>query len=490
MADEKGLFQVRLDKRRLLEEKGINPYPTRFDRDRSAADVIDSFEELSGEETVVSLAGRLMTVRRMGKASFAHLQDRSGRIQLYVKRDVVGADVYNDVWKKLEPGDLVGVRGVPFRTKSGEISVDVRSLDVLAKSLRPLPEKWHGLTNKETRYRQRYVDLIVNPDVIEVFRKRAALVRSIRTFLDGRGFLEVETPVLQPLYGGASARPFVTHHNTLDMKLYLRIADELYLKRLIVGGCEKVYEIAKDFRNEGIDRTHNPEFTQLELYEAYSDYRDMMKLLEEMLRTAAVDVNGTTEVTFAGRTADLGKEWDVLSFPDALSERIGKDALSIDAEELRAFCLKKGIETADGASRGAMMDDLFEKMVEPSIERPTFVTDHPKEISPLAKERSDRPGLAERFEPYLFGMEVGNAFSELNDPLEQRARFEAQRLLRGAESEEAHPIDEDFLRALEYGMPPTGGMGVGIDRIAMILTDQPSIRDVLLFPQLRPEAME
>lgn len=489
MAEEKALFQVRLDKRLALEEKGVNPYPTRFDRRHTAADVAERFDEWneSGEE--LSLAGRLMTVRRMGKASFAHLQDRSGRVQLYFRKDVVGEEAY-DTWKKLEPGDLVGVRGVPLLTKTGEKSIEVRSFEVLAKSLRPLPEKWHGLTNKETRYRQRYVDLIVNPDVAEVFARRAALVRSIRSFLDGRGFLEVETPVLQPIYGGASARPFITHHNALDMRLYLRIADELYLKRLIVGGLEKVYEIGKDFRNEGIDRTHNPEFTQLELYQAYTDYRGMMELFAEMLRTAAKDLHGGTEITFGGRTADLGEPWKELSFVDALSERLGADVMTLGEGPLRAACAERGLETPGDASRGAMMNDLFEALVEPSIEDPTFVTDYPKEISPLAKESPSRPGVVERFEPFLFGMEVGNAFSELNDPIDQRARFEAQQSLRGAEREEAQQVDEDYLRALEYGMPPTGGLGMGIDRISMIFADQPSIRDVLLFPQLRPEGTE
>ncbi|MFH1681139.1 MAG: lysine--tRNA ligase [Candidatus Eisenbacteria bacterium] len=489
MTEEKALFQVRLEKRRSLEESGVRPYPTRFDRDRLASEIEERFGELEKEKTPVAVAGRLMTIRRMGKASFAHLRDRSGDVQLYLRKDILGEEAY-DTWKKLEAGDLLGARGVVFRTKSGEVSVEVRSFEVLAKSLRPLPEKWHGLTNKETRYRQRYVDLIVNPEVQEAFRKRAAVVRSIRSFLDGRGFLEVETPILQPLYGGASARPFVTHHNALNLKLYLRIADELYLKRLIIGGLEKVYEIGKDFRNEGIDRTHNPEFTQLELYEAYSDFRDMMRLLDEMLRAVALETCGGTRITFEGRSADLADPWREISFVDALSERLGRDILLVERGELRGACTECGFEPPEDASRGAMMDALFAAWIEPGIETPTFVVDFPKEISPLAKERADRPGVVERFEPYLFGMEIGNAFSELNDPLEQRARFEAQRLLRGAEREEAQQVDEDFLRALEYGMPPTGGMGVGIDRLSMIFGDQPSIRDVLFFPQLRPEGGE
>ncbi len=489
MTEEKALFQVRLEKRRRLEESGIRPYPTRFERDRLAAEITERFDELEREKTPVAVAGRILTIRRMGKASFAHLRDRSGDAQLYFRADILGEEAY-ETWKQIEAGDLLGARGVPFRTKSGEISIEVRSFEVLAKSLRPLPEKWHGLTNKETRYRQRYLDLIVNPDVQRAFRTRAAVVRSVRSFLDARDFLEVETPILQPLYGGASARPFVTHHNALNLKLYLRIADELYLKRLIIGGLEKVYEIGKDFRNEGIDRTHNPEFTQLELYEAYADFRDMMRLLEEMLRSIANETLGGTTVSFGGKSADLSRPWREISFVDSLSERLEKDVLLLDDEELRAAVRASGVDLPADVSRGALLDALFAAWIEPGIETPTFVVDFPKEISPLAKERSDRPGIVERFEPYLFGMEIGNAFSELNDPIEQRARFEAQRLLRGKEREEAQQVDEDFLRALEHGMPPTGGMGVGIDRLSMIFADQPSIRDVLFFPQLRPEGGE
>ena len=487
--EEKGLFKVRLEKRKLLEELGVNPYPTRFDRDITAAEIHERFDELAGSETIVSPAGRLMTVRRMGKASFAHLQDRSGRVQLYFKRDVVGEEAYA-IWKKLEAGDLIGVSGVPFRTKSGEISLEVRSFSVLAKTLLPLPEKWHGLTNQETRYRRRHVDLVVNQDVLDVFTKRAKIIRVIRSFLDARGFLEVETPVLQPIYGGAAARPFLTHHNALDLKLYLRIADELYLKRLIVGGCEKVYEIAKDFRNEGIDRTHNPEFTQLELYEAYSDYNDIMVLVEELMRAIAVEVNGETVVTWGEESADLAEPWKRVSYIDALSEKLGKNVLEMSEADLRAACAERSLEMPDDASMGARIDKLFEVTVEPELSGPVFVVDFPKIISPLAKEKPDSPGVVERFEPYLFGMEIGNAFSELNDPVDQRERFEAQKRLTGTEGEEAHQVDEDFLRAIEFGMPPTGGLGIGIDRIAMVFTNQPSIRDVLLFPQLRPEAVD
>ncbi len=486
MADEKELFRVRMDKRTALEEKGINPYPTRYDRDTCAATIHENFDQMETEGKEVSVAGRLMTIRRMGKASFANLKDRTGTIQLYVKRDDVGEDAYG-TWKKIEAGDIVGIRGVPFRTKSGEVSIHASSLDILSKSLRPLPEKWHGLKDKETRYRQRYIDMVANPEVLTVFDRRAKLVSTIRTFLDERGFLEVETPVLQPLYGGASARPFKTHHNALDMPLYLRIADELYLKRLIAGGAERVYEIAKDFRNEGIDKTHNPEFTQLELYEAYSDYNDMLNIVEELMRRIAVALNGNTEITYQGSTADLGKPWKRLSFVDELSARVGTDVLAMENSELRKVCTDRGVEIPKEASNGMLMAELFDHMIEPSITEPTFVIDFPKEISPLAKERPDRPGVVERFEPYLCGMEIGNAFSELNDPLEQRRRFEAQLELRGEEREEAQQVDEDYLRAMEYGMPPTGGLGIGIDRISMIFTDQPSIRDVIFFPQLRPE---
>ncbi len=486
MADEKQLIKVRYDKRAMLEELGVNPYPTKYDRDTMAAAVHENFEEWSAEERLVSIAGRLMTVRKMGKASFANLKDRSGTIQIYVTTDNVGADAYT-IWKRLEGGDLVGVRGIPFRTQKGEISLQVREFSVLAKSLRPLPEKWHGLKDKETRYRQRYVDLIVNDDVRAVFEKRALIVRVVRNYLDERGFLEVETPILQPLYGGASARPFTTHHNTLDMKLFLRIADELYLKRLIVGGYEKVYEIGKDFRNEGMDKTHNPEFTQLELYEAYADYNTMMEHVENIMRAIAMALHGSTTITFQGRENDLGKPWTRLSFVDALSEKVGKDVLALSNDELRAAAKERHIELPDEASNGMIMAELFDVLVEPGIQDPTFVLDFPKEISPLAKERQGRPGVVERFEPYLCGMEIGNAFSELNDPVEQRRRFEAQLELRGPESEEAQQLDEDYLRALEYGMPPTGGLGIGIDRISVVFADQPSIRDVILFPQMRPE---
>ncbi|MBN1825912.1 MAG: lysine--tRNA ligase [Candidatus Eisenbacteria bacterium] len=468
---------------------GIDPYPARFDRDRTAVEIRDRFDEFAEAGTPVSPAGRIMTIRRMGKACFAHLRDRTGTIQLYLRRDNVGEEAYN-AWKRLEPGDWVGATGAPFRTKTGEMSIDVSSFTVLSKSLLPLPEKWHGLTNKEIRYRRRYLDLIANPEVVEVFRKRAALIRRTRRFLDERGFLEVETPALQPIYGGASARPFTTHHNALDMKLYLRIADELYLKRLIVGGLEKVYEIAKDFRNEGIDRTHNPEFTQLELYEAFRDYNDMMALVEDLLRELALELCGTTRIVYGGKEADLGRPWRRLSFVDALSERLGRPALETDEAELRRALARSGVEIPEDASVGGLMDKLFETWIEPGLEEPTFVIDHPKAISPLAKERPDRPGVVERFEPFLFGIEIGNAFSELNDPVEQRRRFEGQKRLAGVEGEEAQQMDEDFLRAVEHGMPPTGGLGLGIDRIAMILTDQPSIRDVLLFPQLRPEVPE
>ncbi len=486
MADEKELFRVRLDKRHSLEEAGVDPYPTRFDRDTTASEVHDQFDELVAEERSVSIAGRLMTIRRMGKASFANVKDRSGVIQIYMKLDFVGEEAYK-IWKKIEAGDLIGVRGTPFRTRAGEISLQVSGFELLAKSLRPLPEKWHGLRDKETRYRQRYVDLIVNPEVLQVFERRARLVTTIRKYLDDRGFLEVETPVLQPLYGGASARPFTTHHNALNMKLYLRIADELYLKRLIAGGCERVYEISKDFRNEGIDKTHNPEFTQMELYEAFSDYNDMMRIVEEMMREIALELHGTTSITFAGRTNDLAEPWKRLSFVDALSESIGRDVMEMTNKELRAECDQRNIDLPDHSSNGMILAELFDHLVEPGILDPTFVIDFPKEISPLAKERRDRPGVVERFEPYLCGMEIGNAFSELNDPIEQRKRFEAQVALRGPEGEEAQQLDEDYIRALEYGMPPTGGLGIGIDRISMVFTDQQSIRDVILFPLLRPE---
>jgi lysyl-tRNA synthetase class 2 len=486
--DDNDLRRERREKLATLRASGVDPYPYRFLPTHSAAEILGRAAALSTPEgPAVAIAGRLVSKRLHGKAGFGHLLDRSGRIQVYFKVDLLGEPLYAFA-RELDLGDLIGVEGRVFTTRTGETTVEAHSLVLLAKSLRPLPEKWHGLTDLETRYRQRYVDLIVNPEVRRTFALRTRIVSAMRCFLDERGFLEVETPVLQPLYGGASARPFVTQHNALGIPLYLRIANELYLKRLIVGGLERVYEFAKDFRNEGMDRFHNPEFTMLELYQAYADYGDMMEIFEAMLRETARAALGTTVVTFQGKSADLGAPWRRLAYVDAVERATGVAVRGADAAALRALCARHGVVAPPEASRGLLLGELFAALVEPTIDEPTFVVDFPKEISPLAKAKRGAPDLVERFEPFLFGMEVGNAFSELNDPEEQERRFLAQRELIGAEREEAQVLDRDFLRALEYGMPPTGGLGVGIDRVTMIFADEPSIRDVILFPQMRPEA--
>ncbi len=486
--DDNDLRRERREKLAALRAAGVEPFPYRFAVTHSASEILASATALSAADAPnVSAAGRLVSKRLHGKAGFGHLLDRTGQIQVYFKVDVLGEAQY-EFARALDMGDIVGIDGRVFTTRTGETTVEARSITLLSKSLRPLPEKWHGLTDLETRYRQRYVDLIVNPEVRKTFALRTRIVSAIRRFLDERGFLEVETPVLQPLYGGASARPFVTHHNALGIPLYLRIANELYLKRLIVGGLERVYEFSKDFRNEGMDRFHNPEFTMLELYQAYADYGDMMDIFEGMLREAALASLGTTVVTFQGKSADLARPWQRLTYVDAIERAVGRSVRGASAADLRALCADHKIAAAPEASRGGLLAELFGALVEPSIEEPTFVLDFPKEISPLAKEKRGDPDLVERFEPFLFGMEVGNAFSELNDPEEQERRFLAQKELLGDEREEAQVLDRDFIRALEYGMPPTGGLGVGIDRITMVFANEPSIRDVILFPQMRPEA--
>ena len=443
----------------------------------------------------VSIAGRIMAIRRMGKASFAHIQDDKGRIQIYLKKDELG-DIY-DAFRLMDIGDIIGIKGFVFKTKTGEISVHVTSLKLLTKSLRPLPipkettdEQGNKVVHdqfvdKELRYRQRYIDLIVNPQVKEVFIKRNKIISSMRSFLDSFGYLEVETPALQPVYGGAAARPFVTHHNALDTKLYLRIADELYLKRLIVGGFNGVYEISKDFRNEGMDRTHNPEFTMMELYVPYKDYEWMMNFVEEMLEKVCLEVNGTLEISYEGKTINFSRPWKRISMVDALKEKTGLDILFASYNELKEFAKKNNIEIKEGKPK--QVDEIFSELIQPELIQPTFVIDYPVEISPLAKPHRSKPGLVERFEGYVGGREICNAFSELNDPIDQRKRFEGQTKLREEGDEEAHQVDEDFLRALEYGMPPTAGLGVGIDRLVMLLTDQSSIRDVIFFPQMKPE---
>jgi lysyl-tRNA synthetase class 2 len=435
----------------------------------------------------------------MGKASFAELQDASGKIQLYITRDEIcpGEDksLYNQVFKKmLDLGDIIGVRGHVFVTQTGQTSIHVKELKLLSKSLRPLPvvkEKdgvvFDAFSDPELRYRQRYVDLLVNEQVRETFIQRSKLIRSLRDFLDGRGYLEVETPVLQPIYGGAAARPFTTHHNTLDQKLYLRIADELYLKRLIVGGFEGVYEFAKDFRNEGMSRFHNPEFTMLELYVAYKDYRWMMDLCEEMIERVAMDLHGTTVVRVGENDIDFKRPWKRYTMYGAIEEYTGKDLSSLDEAGLRDAAEQLEVSLDPTMGKGKIIDEIFGEKVEPHLIQPTFITDYPVEMSPLAKKHREHEGLVERFEPICNGKEIANAFSELNDPIDQRQRFEAQLELKARGDEEAMALDEDFLRALEYGMPPTAGIGIGIDRLAMIMTNSPSIQEVILFPQMKPE---
>lgn len=489
------LILKRREKLLKLKEMGINPYPYKFDRTHTSQQIKENFDKLNEKEAAV--AGRIMSNRRMGKAAFFHIQDMDGRIQIYLKKDEVGEKGF-ELYKLLDIGDIVGVKGLVFKTRTGEISIYARELTLLSKSLRPLPivkekevngEKivYDPFSDKELRYRQRYVDLIVNPEVREVFIKRSRIITTMREFLNKRGYLEVETPILQPLYGGAAARPFVTHHNALDMKLYLRIANELYLKRLIVGGFEGVYEFAKDFRNEGMDRFHNPEFTQMELYVAYQDYEWMMQLTEEMISTIAQTVLGSMKITFQGEEIDLTPPWRRLPLFESIKEYAGVDLSDLNEQELRTAAEDLGIAVEDSWGAGKIIDEVFGEFVEPKLIQPTFITDYPLEMSPLAKKHRHNPRLVERFEPIIAGKEVGNAFSELNDPLDQRERFEAQMELRARGDDEAQVLDEDFLRALEYGMPPTAGLGIGIDRLTMLLTDSPSIRDVIFFPHMRPE---
>lgn len=497
--DKQELNDLMLRRREELEhllQMNINPYGYEFPRNAFSKELIESFRDDAPTRNV-AVAGRIMSLRRMGKASFCHIQDSQGKIQIYLKKDDLG-EMY-DAFKLMDIGDIIGVHGFVFRTKMGEVSVHAQKLELLAKSLRPLPvvkEKideqgnkivYDPFSDKELRYRQRYVDLIVNPEVRQVFVKRAKIISALRRFCDERGYLEVETPVLQPIYGGASARPFITHHNALDIDLYLRIADELYLKRLIVAGFDGVYEIAKDFRNEGMDRTHNPEFTMMELYVAYKDYQWMMSFVEELISTVATAVNGSPRVVVGTQEIDFTPPWRRLSMFDAIKEFTGKDLEGKSEDELRAIAKELHIELDPSAGVGAIIDEIFGEKVEPFLIQPTFITDYPLEMSPLAKKHRTKPGLVERFEVIVNGKELCNAFSELNDPLDQRARFEEQMKLRARGDQEAQVLDEDYLRALEYGMPPTAGLGIGIDRLTMLLTNQDSIRDVILFPQMKPE---
>lgn len=488
-----------------LEKLGINPYPSEtFEVNVTAKDIHQNYEKAKTDYKSISIAGRLMSRRVMGSASFAEIQDATDRIQIYVRRDDIcpGDDktLYNTVFKKLlDIGDIIGIRGYVFTTQVGEISIHVTELKVLSKSLRPLPivkegvdeqgnkKVWDAFKDSEQRYRQRYVDLIVNPEVREVFKKRTKMVQSMRHYLTENGYLEVETPVLQPLYGGAAARPFTTHHNTLDMKLYLRIANELYLKRLIVGGYDGVFEFAKDFRNEGMSRFHNPEFTQVELYVAYKDYEWMMNLVEEMVEKVAIDLHGDTEVQVGSQKINFQRPWKRYTMFEAIEHFTGIDISEMDEQQLRDTAKKLTVEVDETMGKGKIIDEIFGEKCEGNLIQPTFITDYPVEMSPLAKKHRSKPGLVERFEAICNGKEICNAFSELNDPIDQRERFEAQLELGRRGDEEAMVLDEDFLRALEYGMPPTAGLGIGIDRLAMIMTNQSSIQDVIFFPQMRPE---
>ncbi|NBH78953.1 lysine--tRNA ligase [Clostridiaceae bacterium] len=479
------LLRIRRSKLAELQEAGADPFvQVRFDRTHHTTDILSGFEELEGQ--TVRLAGRMMSKRIMGKLTFADLADRYGRLQMCVKRDLIGDEEYK-AFKKLDIGDLVGVAGEVFRTQKGEISVRVSELVLLSKNLIPLPEKWHGLKDTDMRYRQRYVDLIINPEVRDTFEKRSAIVREIRRFMDGRGFMEVETPCLNTIPGGAAARPFITHHNALDIDMYMRIATELHLKRLIVGGFEQVYEIGRIFRNEGMDTKHNPEFTTIELYQAYTDYHGMMDITEDMVVHVCETVLGTTKVTYQGTELDFSKGWKRMTMAEAVKEYAGLDFMAMDGAQALAAVQEKGLEIEKGKdSWGDLLALCYDVFVEENLIQPTFITDYPVEISPLAKRKPSDPRLTERFECFIYGRELCNAFSELNDPIDQRGRFERQAALRAAGDDEANMMDEDFLTALEYGMPPTGGMGMGIDRLVMFLTDSSSIRDVLLFPTMKP----
>jgi len=488
------LMKRRFEELEELKNRNVVTFAYNFDVTSDSKDIIANFSE--DEKREVAIAGRIITLRRMGKASFAHIQDRAGKIQVYLKKDDLGDEYEN--FKLYDIGDIIGVEGFVFRTKMGEISVHATSLKLLTKSIRPIPVPkeivdeegnkvvYDQFSDKELRYRQRYLDLILNPEVKNVFITRSKIISAMRSFLDSKGILEVETPVLQTIYGGASARPFITHHNALDIPLYLRIADELYLKRLIVGGFDGVYEISKDFRNEGMDKTHNPEFTMMEVYVSYKDYIWMMSFVEEMIEHICHSVYGTDKFEIEGTVIDFKSPWKRVSMVDSLLKKTGVDFLTATDEQVLETAKKFGIDTEKLQSRGKIIDELFEITTQHELIQPTFVIDYPIATSPLAKKHRDKPGLVERFEGFVLGREICNAFSELNDPIDQRARFEDQLKQREQGDDEAQVIDEDFVRALEYGMPPTSGLGVGIDRLVMLLTDQPSIRDVILFPTMKP----
>lgn len=484
---EKEQREQRIAKLERLRQLGIDPYPPRVHYTHTVAQAIAAFEGLeAGRELVVTVVGRLMAIREMGKSTFAHIADGTGRLQIYLRQDIMGAEAYELFDKVFDLGDFVSASGRLFRTRTGEITVEVKSLTMLAKALRPLPEKWHGLRDVETRYRQRYLDLLSSEEVRRIFITRTRMVSAIRRFLDERGFLEVETPILQPIYGGAAAKPFTTYHNALDRTLYLRIADELYLKRLIIGGFDRVYEIGHNFRNEGISTQHNPEFTVIEVYQAYSDYYEIMRLVEELYFYVAQAVLGKPVILYQGAEIDLSPPWRRVTMREAILEACGIDIeVHSSYESLMAAIQDRELVLDRKPTWGKLVEELFSEYVQAKLIQPTFVLDYPVEISPLAKRKPGAPHLVERFEYFIGGLECGNAFTELNDPLDQRERFAAQGRAAAAGDEEAHPMDEDFLIAMEHGMPPTGGLGFGIDRMVMLFTDQASIREVILFPQLR-----
>ncbi len=479
-------MQVRIDKMHKIEEHGWKPFGHRYLWTHRAADIAAQFEELSADETQVKMAGRVMAIRGHGKTCFMDMQDKTGRIQVYVRKDVIGEENYALI-KLMDIGDTVGVTGTAFRTHMGELSIKADAIEMLSKSLRPLPEKWHGLKDVETRYRQRYVDLIVNPEVRDTFVKRSQIIKSVREVLDSHDFLEVETPILNTIAGGAAARPFISYHNALDMQVYMRIAPELYLKRLIVGGMDRVYEMGRVFRNEGIDNRHNPEFTSVEIYQAFADYRDMMDLTEEVVVKTAEKVLGTTSIVYEGTPIELGSPWKRMSMIEAVKEYSGKDFTNVtDLEEARAVAKELNVAIEPTFGIGKIINACFEEYVEDKLIQPTFITGHPKEISPLAKSNPENPEITDRFEAYIYGREICNGFTELNDPIDQKERFLKQVEERANGDEEANMMDEDFVNALEFGLPPTGGLGIGIDRLVMFLTDSSTIRDVLFFPTMKP----
>jgi lysyl-tRNA synthetase class 2 len=489
--------QVRLAKVQAMRDQGIDPYPPHSERTSTTADARERYERLEAElpeghdPDSTTLTGRVVSFREMGKATFAHIEDGSGRLQLYVRALFVGDDAYERFTHLVDLGDFIQASGHLFRTRTGEVSLETHDWSMLSKAITPPPEKWHGLTDTELRYRQRYADLMSNEEVRRIFRTRAGIITSLRHFLDSRDFLEVETPTLQPVYGGAAARPFVTHHNALDQTLYLRIADELYLKRLLVGGFERVYEICKDFRNEGIDTKHNPEFTQLEFYMAYADYRHVMDLAEQMISQAAMTVLGTTAITYAGHEIDLTPRWRRLRMSDAIFEATGIDYQQVrDQEELYRLAREAGADVTPTTVWPRIVDELMKTFVRPNLIQPTFLIDYPVELSPLAKRIPESPTTVERFQVFIGGLELCNAYTELNDPMDQLARFQEQARDRAMGDEDAMPIDIDYVHALMYGMPPTGGFGMGVDRLTMLFTDQQSIREVILFPHMRSRLTE